>query len=240
MIDSKVRIAIVEDDQDIAGILKATLEDQGYETGHFPTSLSFQSGMEAFQPHLCLIDLGLPDENGLELVKSLDARDDIATIIISGRRALSDKVAGLELGADDYISKPFEPAEIVARVRSLLRRSKRSGSAEITNSKARASFASWTVDIHNFTLESEDGRILPLSHAEMEVMKIFLGAPNRLLTRNQILDEINGAADGSFDRAIDVRISRLRSKLGEDTKNPKLIKTVYGAGYIFVADISWA
>lgn len=239
MIDNKARIAIIEDDLDIAGILQATLEDHGFETGHFPTFLSFQTGMDEFRPHLCLIDLGLPDENGLELVKSLDAREDIATIIISGRRTLSDKIVGLELGADDYIAKPFEPAEIVARVRSLLRRSRKSAPETNARSKIRASFGTWTVDIQNFTLENLDGEVVPLSHAEMEIMKIFLNAPNRLLTRNQILDDINGEADGSFDRAIDVRISRLRTKLGEDTKNPKLIKTVYGAGYIFVAEIRW-
>lgn len=239
MIDSKARIAIVEDDQDIAGILQATLEDHGFETGHFPTSLSFQSGIDAFRPDLCLIDLGLPDENGLELVKSLDAREDIATIIISGRRTLSDKIVGLELGADDYIAKPFEPAEIVARVRSLLRRARKSAPDENAPSKVRASFGNWTVDVQNFTLENSDGNVVSLSHAEMQIMKIFLNAPNRLLTRNQILDDIDSAADGSFDRAIDVRISRLRTKLGEDVKNPKMIKTVYGAGYIFVADIRW-
>lgn len=236
----QLMIAIVEDDAEIAEILVAILADSGYRTRHFFSAAEFETALEETDPDICLIDLGLPGENGLDLVKKLDARADIGTIIISGRRALSDKIVGLEMGADDYIAKPFEPAEIVARIRSVLRRSRRAASPQDPSAgKTKACFDGWTVDLANYTLQASDRRMMALSQAEMDVLKVFLNAPNRLFSRGQILDRIATDPDKHFDRSIDVRISRLRTKLAEDPQNPKIIKTVYGAGYIFVADITW-
>jgi DNA-binding response OmpR family regulator len=234
-------IAIVEDDAEIGDILVSLLSESGFRARHFPSSAEFEATLADTRPDICLIDLGLPGENGLDLVKKLDTHPEIGTIIISGRRALSDKIVGLEMGADDYIAKPFEPAEIVARIRSVLRRSRRADKPRDPSAgKTRAQFDGWVVDLANYTLQAPDERTMALSQAEMDVLKVFLNAPNRLFSRAQILDMIASDPDKHFDRSIDVRISRLRTKFGEDPQNPKIIKTVYGAGYIFVANIAWA
>lgn len=233
------RICIVEDDPEIVDILSDTLADYGYETFHYPSATTFLKAIDADKPDLCLIDLGLPDQNGLDLVRTLDGEHNIPVIIISGRRALTDRIVGLEMGADDYVAKPFEPAEIVARVRSVLRRTERSKASAISPSAEVAEFEGWKVDIANFTLTSPQGEDCPLSQAEMSILRVFLAAPNRLLSRAQILDEVDIDPDKNFDRSVDVRISRLRTKLAEDPQNPKLIKTVYGAGYLFVAQVNW-
>ncbi|QKV16996.1 response regulator transcription factor [Oricola thermophila] len=233
-------VAIIEDDAEIGEILIAILSDSGFRTRHFFSAAEFEASLAETRPEICLVDLGLPGENGLDLVKRLDSCPEIGTIIISGRRGLTDKIVGLEMGADDYIAKPFEPAEIVARIRSVLRRARRNApTATQTNDKTKARFDGWTVDLSSYTLQAADNRTIPLSQAEMDVLKVFLSAPNRLFTRAQIMDRIATDPDGHFDRSIDVRISRLRTKFGEDPQNPKIIKTVYGAGYIFVANVKW-
>ncbi|MDZ4136788.1 MAG: response regulator transcription factor, partial [Paracoccaceae bacterium] len=156
-------------------------------------------------------------------------------IIISGRAQVQDRVTGLELGADDYIIKPFDPAEVVARVRARLRKGR--GPAERQAQTAR--FNGWTAYFDRYLLLSGDGTETAFSHAEGEVLRLFLDAPKRLISRAQMQESLGGAAGESFDRAMDVRISRLRTKLGEDPKNPTLIKTIYGAGYIFLGDVTW-
>ena len=155
-------------------------------------------------------------------------------IIISGRAQVQDRVTGLELGADDYIIKPFDPAEVVARIRARLRR------GQVATQTGRvARFNGWTAHFDSYTLEDEGGAETPFSHAEGEVLRLFLERPKRLISRAMMQDILGGAAGDSFDRAMDVRISRLRTKLREDPKNPRLIKTIYGAGYIFVGDVDW-
>ncbi len=233
-------IAIIEDDVDIGAILKEVLKEHGYTTYLYTLAHEFEKSLSLRRYSLCLVDLGLPDLNGLDLVKNLSTRHNIPCIIISGRRQLSDKIVGLELGADDYISKPFEPSEIVARVRTVLRRvvREKSGSVAKTSCRAtRASFDDWTIDFGSFELIHANGSTEQLSSAELDVLRVFVEAPNQLLTRAQILDRVTIDNVKNFDRAVDVRISRLRSKLGDDSQNPKLIKTIYGAGYIFVAKV---
>ena len=155
-------------------------------------------------------------------------------IIISGRAQVQDRVTGLELGADDYIIKPFDPSEVVARIRARLRKDR--AQAEPGN---LAHFANWTADFDRYSLIDTHGEETPFSHAEGEVLRLFLESPKRLISRAFMQERLGGAAGESFDRAMDVRISRLRTKLKEDPKNPQLIKTIYGAGYIFLGDVSW-
>jgi two-component system OmpR family response regulator len=158
-----------------------------------------------------------------------------AIIIISGRAQVQDRVTGLELGADDYIIKPFDPAEVVARIRARLRvvrpRSARRRKRPSSTDGLRISTATCWLN--------SDGTEVALSHAEGEVLRLFLRSPKRLISRSQMQESLGGVAGESFDRAMDVRISRLRTKLGEDPKNPRLIKTIYGAGYIFLGDVTW-
>lgn len=233
-------IAIIEDDHDIAANIEVALQDHGFECHHFPTASDFYNKVDSIRPDLCLIDLGLPDKNGLDLVRTLNEDDGIASIIISGRRGLTDKIVGLEMGADDYISKPFETAELVARVRTVMRRSAKAQRAvDRAAQSSKAKFSDWTLDLVNYTLVDSNGAATPLSKAEMDIMKMFVDGPNRLFSRNQILDILNLDADQNFDRSVDVRISRLRSKLRENPQTPTLIKTVYGGGYMFVANVEW-
>lgn len=227
-------IAILDDEPEIRRLLSAALEVAGFRTHGFTRATEFEAALRRITPDACLIDLGLPDRDGLALVHRLATESGAAIIIISGRAQVQDRVTGLELGADDYIIKPFEPAEVVARIRARLRRP-----GQGTPARARIiRFAGWTADFDRYLLMSPDGVETPLSHAEAEVLRMFTDNPRRLITRAQMLETLGGTAGDSFDRAMDVRISRLRTKLGEDPKNPRLIKTIYGAGYIFLAEIA--
>ncbi|WP_162654834.1 response regulator transcription factor [Lentilitoribacter sp. Alg239-R112] len=238
------KIAIVEDDCDIAENIRIAVESYGFTARHFESASAFEIELEVFKPDLCLIDLGLPDQNGLDLIKLLNDKYQIASIIISGRRGLSDKIVGLEMGADDYISKPFETAELIARIRTVLRRTEKASTPAVINDTygkkyLKAFFDDWTIDLTNYSLTHVDGHSTPLTKAEMDIMKMFISGPNRLFSRSQILNTLDIDAEQNFDRSIDVRISRLRSKLNEDPQAPKLIKTIYGAGYMFVANVTW-
>ena len=183
---------------------------------------------------VCIVDLGLPDKDGLGLVSTLSAQYDTAILVVSGRASLQDRIVGLELGADDYLAKPFEISEVIARVRALTRRQRRPEAAPIVE---QVRFSGWTVDLAQFVLTDAAQKSVRLSAGEAALLRIFLNSPNRLVTRDQLKDALGDGDDEAFDRAIDVRVSRLRSKLKDPTKDPKIIKTIYGAGYIFVANI---
>lgn len=231
--DTGKMIAIVEDDPDVARIIEQALRDFGFVTATSRTAGEMLRRLRSLSPQLCIIDLGLPDMDGLEAMQRVRAQTDCGILILTGRAHVSDRVMGLELGADDYMLKPFEPRELVARVRSILRRREGCGPAA-----ARiAVFAGWRFNTGNNTLVSPAGEDVPLSTAEAELLKVFVSNPNRILQR----DKLMGTRDLSpSDRSIDVRISRLRRKLEPDTDSPAFIKTVYGAGYLFMAAVDWS
>ncbi len=229
-------IAILDDEPEIRRMLQDALEDAGFRCVAYGRATEFEAALNRVTPDVCLVDLGLPDRDGLAVVHRLALESGAAIIIISGRAQVQDRVTGLELGADDYIIKPFDPAEVVARVRARLRKGR--GGAERVAQVAR--FAGWTAYFERYVLVDQSGTEVPFSHAEGEVLRLFLDAPKRLISRAQMQTSLGGAAGDSFDRAMDVRISRLRTKLGEDPKNPLLIKTIYGAGYIFLGDVEWS
>ncbi len=228
-------VTILDDEPQIRAMLSDALEDAGFRTASFARATEFEAALRRTTPDVCLVDLGLPDRDGLAVVHRLALESGAAIIIISGRAQVQDRVTGLELGADDYIIKPFDPAEVVARVRARLRSPKTPDRAQST-----ARFNGWTAAFDSYILTAEDGTDIPFSHAEGEVLRLFLEAPKRLISRQQMQESLGGVAGDSFDRAMDVRISRLRTKLREDPKNPRLIKTIYGAGYIFLGDVSWS
>jgi DNA-binding response OmpR family regulator len=228
-------VTILDDEPQIRAMLSEALNDAGFRTMAFARATEFEAALRRTTPDVCLVDLGLPDRDGLALVHRLALESGSAIIIISGRAQVQDRVTGLELGADDYIIKPFDPVEVVARVRARLRGPKTPDRAQST-----ARFNGWTAFFDRYVLLHEDGSETTFSHAEGEVLRLFLEAPKRLISRQQMQESLGGAAGDSFDRAMDVRISRLRTKLREDPKNPRLIKTIYGAGYIFLGDVSWA
>ena len=228
-------VSILDDEPTIRAILSEALTEAGFRTMAFARATEFEAALKRATPDLCLVDLGLPDRDGLSLVHRLALEQGAAVIIISGRAQVQDRVTGLELGADDYIIKPFDPAEVVARVRARLR-----GPRAAPRGGDSARFAGWTAHFDRYALEDETGAETPFSHAEGEVLRLFLDSPKRLISRTQMQESLGGAAGESFDRAMDVRISRLRQKLREDPKNPRLIKTIYGAGYIFLGDVDWS
>lgn len=227
-------VTILDDEPEIRRILTEALEDAGFRTQSFARAREFEASLKRVTPDVCLVDLSLPDTDGLALVHRLALEQGAAVIIISGRAQVQDRVTGLELGADDYITKPFDPAEVVARIRARLRAPK---AQQHPSDVAR--FNGWTAYFDRYVLVSDTGAETPFSHAEGEVLRLFLESPKRLISRAQMQETLGGAAGESFDRAMDVRISRLRTKLGEDPKNPRLIKTIYGAGYIFLGDVAW-
>lgn len=232
---TRPHVAILDDEAEIRRMLADALTDAGFRTSTYSRATEFEAALKRTAPDVCLVDLGLPDRDGLALVHRLALESGATIIIISGRANTSDRVTGLELGADDYIIKPFEPAEVVARIRARLRKARPAAGA--AGSIAR--FNGWEAHFDRYVLIGEDGTEVPFSHAEGEVLRLFLEAPKRLISRSQMQETLGGAAGESFDRAMDVRISRLRAKLGEDPRNPRLIKTIYGAGYIFLGDVAW-
>lgn len=230
-------IAIVEDDADVAGVVGRALMEHGYHTVLFDSAEGFLGSLTRNQPDLVVLDLGLPDLDGISLLPRLrEAATEMPVIILSGRAGDADRIVGLELGADDYLGKPFNPRELIARVRSVLRRV-RSPDRERQQDNRQARFGSFTYDPGTFTLIGPDGCETMLGTAEAQLLEAFLDAPNRVLTREHLLQR--AARDDSLDRAIDVSVSRLRKKLtdGESSHNP--IRTVYGAGYMFISPVDW-
>jgi two-component system, OmpR family, response regulator len=228
-------VTILDDEPEIRRMLAEALDEAGFRTMSFGRAREFEAALQKTTPDVCLVDLSLPDRDGLTLVHRLALEQGAIVIIISGRAQVQDRVTGLELGADDYIIKPFEPAEVVARIRARLRKDRAVAATSNT-----ASFNGWVAHFDRYALEDETGMETTFSHAEGEVLRLFLDSPKRLISRNQMQEQLGGAAGESFDRAMDVRISRLRTKLQEDPKNPQLIKTIYGAGYIFLGEVAWS
>ncbi|KIT15324.1 response regulator transcription factor [Jannaschia aquimarina] len=225
------RVAILDDDPAVREALSEAVRGAGMEVAAFGRADAFEAALQRRMPDICLVDLSLPDRDGLAVVSRLALEGGAAIIIVSGRGGVADRVAGLELGADDYVVKPVAPEEIVARIRARLR--KPSPAA-----RNRARFAAWEVDFDAHSLTGGEGAAT-FSQAEGEVLRLFLDRPRRLITRAEMQEALGGAAGESFDRAMDVRVSRLRAKLGEDPKDPRIIKTIYGAGYIFLPEVVW-
>jgi len=231
--DSNKLIVIVEDDPDVARIIEQVLKDFSFRTVWCRSAGDLMRRLRSLAPDLCIIDLGLPDMDGLEVMQRVRLQSACGIVILTGRAHISDRVMGLELGADDYILKPFEPRELVARVRSILRRRE---NAPGSQARQIAEFSGWRFNLGNNTLSAANGEEHQLSTSEADLLKVFVSNPNRILQREQLM----GARDVSpTDRSIDVRISRLRRKLEPDEASPAFIKTVYGAGYLFLATVNW-
>ena len=232
-------IAIVEDDAFVARVIVQVLGDFAFRTVWCRNAAELLERLPSLGPDLCIIDLGLPDMDGIELMQRVRAQCACGILILTGRAYVSDRVMGLELGADDYVLKPFEPRELVARVRSILRRHESTpATASVPASAPRqiALFAGWRFNVGNNTLAAPNGEHSQLSTSEANLLKVFVNNPNRILQREQLL----GTRDLSCtDRSIDVSISRLRRKLEPDAASHAFIKTVYGAGYLFLAAVSW-
>ncbi len=235
--ESQKTVLAVDDDPEILDIVSDCLNMGGYDV------LTSGDGTQALQVldkndvDLIIVDLGLPDMDGLELTRAMKAKSSAGIVILSGRTDTMEKVVGLEIGADDYLTKPFEPRELLARVRSVLRRST-AGSSNAADASMAYEFDGWNFDIGKREFSTPAGELISLTSGEFELMKAFVEHPNRVLSRDQILEYAYNNDSPAFDRSVDIRIARLRKKIEKDPKAPQWIKTVRNAGYIFAASVT--
>lgn len=229
-------IFIVEDDRDVARTMELALQSFSFSTEWCRTASELLRRLRTQVPDLCVIDLGLPDMDGMTLMQHVRSVSDCGVLIVTGRTHVSDRVMGLELGADDYMVKPFEARELVARIRSVLRRRQPPELSARQPSVPTAEFSGWHFNPGNNTLLSPGGNEHVLSTAEADLLRIFLANPNRILQREQLLGNRDLAPT---DRSIDARVSRLRRKLDCNGQCKEIIKTVYGAGYLFLSPVHW-
>ncbi|MBB98144.1 MAG: two-component system response regulator [Rhodobacteraceae bacterium] len=231
-----MQILVVEDDADIRALLCDTLATYGFRASGFATAEAALHEIARQMPAAVILDLGLPDMDGMEAINRIRARGSVPILVLSARAHASDRIMGLEFGADDYVVKPFDPREIVARIRSLLRRANPPDQQAETDVKA-ARFAGWRFEPGSHRLVAPDGEESFLSTGEATLLTALLKAPKRVLTRDHLLE--HGGRDDTLDRAIDVRISRIRKKLTRPDE-PTLIRTVYGSGYMLTAQVDWS
>ena len=230
-------ILIVDDDADIRSLLSNYLQKNGYRTTSVAEGKGMLAALDNGRVDLIVLDLMLPGDDGLVLCRNLRVRSDIPVIMLTARGEDMDRILGLEMGADDYLPKPFNPRELLARIKSILRRAKAlPGNREI-DTAARVNFAGWALDTILRQLVSPQGMVVPLSGSEYRLLQIFLNHPNRILSRDQLMDLMRGRGTDPFERSIDVQVSRLRHRLADDAKEPAIIKTVRGEGYILSAQV---
>ncbi len=227
-------ILVIEDEAEVRGTLKRWLGLDGFRVTALPSGDRIAEILAKGDVDLFLLDIGLPDVDGLTLTRRIREQQQ-SGIIISGRGDLIDRVVGLEAGADDYITKPFEPREIVARVRSVLRRAQQApAGASAKPQVQRYAFDQWIVDMQTYTLENLEGVPVTLTTGEFKLLRELVLHSNRVLSRERLVELTAGHNSQAFDRSIDVRIGRLRRKLKDCPRTPRLIKTVRAGGYIFV------
>lgn len=232
-------ILVVEDDPDMRAVVQHSLTRAGYRVTSVANAAKVKSALAGSDIELAVVDLGLPDADGLALTRQIREEHDIGIVIVSGRGDTIDRIIGLEVGADDYLSKPFEPRELVARVRSVLRRGEeRIAKAEREERQPTYTFNGWKLDCSALALYNAEGGQVPLTTGEIKLLEALVSRANRVLKREQLLDLVSTNDAAAFDRSIDVRVGRLRRKLGDDSKNPQLIKTVRNGGYVFVAKVT--
>ena len=244
MNETTKNILVVDDDPKIRRLLRNCFEPEGFDVFEAGNKAQIDNCLSEHNIHLITLDLNLGVENGLTIATSIRAEFDIPIIIVTGKGDLVDTVVGLEMGADDYISKPFHVREVIARVRSVLRRSETRPS-ERTDIKAQKPYSAgscfqfnhWTVNFDSFELNDPNGEPCELTTADFKLLKVLLENPKRVLSRDQMMDLLNGNDWSPYDRTIDNQVARLRKKLEEDSTKPKLIKTVRGIGYTFAADV---
>jgi len=232
-------ILVVDDDQEIRDLLQEYLTRNGYRTSAVGEGKGMWQALDTGHVDLIVLDLMLPGDDGLKLCRNLRVNSHIPVIMLTARGDEMDRILGLEMGADDYLPKPFNPRELLARIKVVLRRSSTLPWLEVEETEYQAvSFAGWKLDSINRHLISEEGVVVPLSGAEYRLLQVLLAHPNRILNRDQLLDLTQGRESDPFDRSIDVLISRLRKRLGDDPKSPQIIKTVRGEGYILASRVS--
>lgn len=231
-------ILVVDDDREIRDLLGRFLTRHGYRITAVGDGKEMWRALEGWNFDLVVLDLMLPGDDGLTLCRNLRAKSQIPVIMLTVMGDETDRIVGLEMGADDYIAKPFGPRELLARMKAVLRRAQRPRSATTGDRRTVLRFAGWKLDIARRRLESPQGFVADLSAGEFDLLVAFAEHPQRVMNRDQLLDLTHGRAEAPFDRSIDMQVSRLRRKIEADPKEPELIKTVRGGGYVFTASVT--
>ena len=234
----RVHLLVVDDDTGVLDLLRRYFTGQGFEVSTAANGAEMRDALTRTAVDLVMLDLGLPGEDGFELTRQLRKSWNGALIIITGRGESVDRVVGLELGADDYVTKPFDLRELLARVRSVLRRAHQNATPDDAANQVAFQFGNFLLSPQSRTLRTTGGATIALTTGEYELLRVLVEHPNRVLSRDDLMEHIHGRNAGPFDRAIDVQIGRLRRKVESDPANPELIKSVRGAGYLFSARVS--
>jgi len=237
-VENKQRVLVVDDEAEIREMLTEYLNSHGFEVMAADSGKTMRELLAQQVPDVVLLDVNLPGEDGLTLARYVRERFDLPIIMVTAADEVVDRVVGLEVGADDYLTKPFDPRELRARIKSVLRRYQQAGMAAGTATKAettaRVAFGRCTLELDTRRLLDDKQQEIPLTSMEFDLLKIFAERPNRVLSRDQILNLTRNRDWDPFDRSIDIRIARLRKKIEADPDKPCTLKTVRGAGYMFV------
>ncbi|MGH8682509.1 MAG: response regulator [Burkholderiales bacterium] len=232
---SSGRVLIVDDDQEVRDMLTEYLGSHGYEVTQADGGKAMRAELERAVPDVVLLDVGLPGEDGLTLARYLRERYELGIVMVTGAGEVVDRIVGLEMGADDYIAKPFDPRELRARLKSVMRRTQgRAAPAATPATGERLTVGRCQLDLKSHQLYERDGAEVPLTSMEYELLRVFAEHPNQVLSRDRLLTLTRNREWEPFDRSIDIRIARLRRKVEADPENPRAIRTVRGAGYMFV------
>jgi two-component system OmpR family response regulator len=226
-------LLIVDDDLEVLALLQKFLQQHGYSVEVATDGPSLWQALERQLPDLIILDVMLPGDSGLVLCQQLRAKHAVAVIMLTAMSELSDRIVGLELGADDYLTKPFDARELLARVRAVLRRIVENSAVVKDASHTILEFAQWQLNLTRRELRSPEKVMIPLSAGEFELLLVFAEHPRRILTRQQLLDLARGESYDAFDRSVDVQVSRLRRKLESDVASHPIIRTVRNGGYLF-------
>ncbi len=241
----KATVLTVDDDDDLQFVMRQYLEPQGYKLVSAQSGAEFMDKLDSACPDIILLDLGLPDHDGLSLLSVIRSKSNSPVIVVSGRKETSDRIVGLEMGADDYLVKPFEMHELAARIKAVLRRCKedvhkpvKEAEAALAAKPRNLSFNGWLLDRMQYQLFDEGGKTPGLTSGEFRLLEALLMAPNHVLSRENLFELTRSKRFDIYDRVIDTQIARIRKKIGDDPQNPTLIKTVRGVGYMFCGQVS--
>ena len=231
-------LLLVDDERSIREPLAQYLTRQGFRVTQAGDAEGARARMNAYAIDLVILDIMMPGEDGLSLTRHIRETGEIPVILLTARTEETDRIVGLEMGADDYVVKPFSPRELAARVKVILRRAAAGGARQHAPEAGAFAFAGWVLKSGERTLVDRDGVSVPLSTGEYNLLHALVTRPRQVLTRDQLLDLTQGREAAAFDRAVDNQVSRLRRKIEVDPKNPDLIKTVWGGGYTLATEVT--
>ena len=234
-----IHVVVVDDHNDIRDLVRQYLEQQGYRVSVAESGSVLRRLLEHHAVDLIILDIMMPGEDGLSVCRQVRATLDVPIIFLTAMAEDTDRILGLELGADDYLVKPFNFRELLARVRAVLRRAANPATPAAARQSKKLRIAGWRVDMGRQEISGEDGVGIPLSTAEFRLLKVFIERPGMILSREQLLDLTTGRSADIFDRSIDNQVSRLRKKIEENPKNPSIIKTHWGGGYSLSVEVAF-